>query len=54
MDIAVLQSHQVRAPIATILGLVGLMKYDSETDPENAEILEKHKTSTLSLIMLYG
>jgi DNA-binding NtrC family response regulator len=47
MEIAIMQSHQVRAPIANILGLVSLIKIEKISDPDNVEILEKLKTSTL-------
>lgn len=47
MEIAILQSHQVRAPIANILGLVSLIKVDGVRDPDNYEIIEKLKASTL-------
>ncbi len=44
LEIAFMQSHQVRAPIATILGLISLVKYDNLNDP-NIEILTRLKTS---------
>lgn len=39
-EIAWLQSHQVRGPVATILGLVPLFNYKNPADPDNLEILE--------------
>jgi PAS domain S-box-containing protein len=40
-DIATMQSHQVRKPVAQILGLVNLLNKDNPADPLNAEILDK-------------
>ena len=39
-DIAHIQSHQVRGPVATILGLTQIFNYDDPTDPVNKEIIE--------------
>ena len=39
-DIAHIQSHQVRGPVATILGLVQIFNYDDPTDPVNKEVME--------------
>ena len=39
-DIAHIQAHQVRGPVATILGLVQLFNYDDPTDPVNKEVME--------------
>ncbi len=39
-DIAHIQAHQVRGPVATILGLVQLFNYDDPTDPINKEVME--------------
>jgi CHASE3 domain sensor protein len=47
-EIAEIQSHQVRAPIATILGLIGLFNTDDPTDPINAEVLQRLKSATES------
>lgn len=48
-EIAFLQSHQVRVPVANILGLFNLFKFDNPYDPINAEILCKLKISAESL-----
>lgn len=48
-EIAFLQSHQVRVPVAHILGLFSLFKFDNPSDPINAEILCKLKISAESL-----
>jgi PAS domain S-box-containing protein len=39
--IAYLYSHQVRQPIATILGLISLFNFDKSEDPINAEVVLK-------------
>lgn len=39
-DIAWIQSHKVRAPVASILGLVQLFNKEQPDDPVNAEILQ--------------
>ena len=48
-EIAFLQSHQVRVPVAHILGLFSLFKFDNPSDPINSEILCMLKTSAESL-----
>ncbi|MCD6017567.1 MAG: DNA-binding transcriptional regulator BaeR [Bacteroidetes bacterium] len=48
-EIAFLQSHQVRAPVAHILGLISLFKSDNLTDPINKEIIKMLQTTTLEL-----
>jgi signal transduction histidine kinase len=45
-EIAEMQSHQVRAPIATILGLINLLNFKDPSDPNNADILIKLKAAT--------
>lgn len=47
-DIAFLQSHQVRAPIVRLLGLVNLVNYDNFNDPENKEIILSLKEATVN------
>ncbi len=47
-DIAFLQSHQVRAPIVRLLGLVNLINYDNFNDPENKEIILSLKEATVN------
>ena len=39
-DIAHIQAHQVRGPVATILGLIQIFNYDDPTDPINKEVME--------------
>jgi GAF domain-containing protein len=45
-EIAFLQSHQVRAPIAQVQGLFNLFKFDQPSDPGNAEIVRKLKVAS--------
>jgi PAS domain S-box-containing protein len=45
-EIAFLQSHQVRQPIAGILGLIGLFNFENSKDPINVEILIRMKEVT--------
>jgi len=42
-DIAFLQSHQVRVPVAQIQGLFNLFKFEDVQHPDNSEILRKLK-----------
>jgi DNA-binding NtrC family response regulator len=49
LDIAFLQSHQMRVPVTHILGLFNLFKYDSPSDPINGEVLQKLKSVAESL-----
>ena len=39
-DIAHIQAHHVRGPVATILGLVQLFNFEDPTDPVNKEVIE--------------
>ncbi|MBC7555103.1 MAG: tetratricopeptide repeat protein [Taibaiella sp.] len=39
-DIAYIQSHEVRGPVSTILGLVQLFNFEDLTDPANGELME--------------
>ncbi len=39
-DIAYTQSHEIRGPVSTLLGLVEIFNYDDPADPENKEVLE--------------
>jgi DNA-binding NtrC family response regulator len=48
MAIAFLQSHQVRVPIAHILGLFSLFRFDNPADPVNAEVLQMLKATAES------
>lgn len=49
LEIAFLQSHQVRVPIVHILSLYDLFNFENPADPINAEILGKLKMSAESL-----
>lgn len=42
-EISSLQSHQVRSPVASLLGLINLFNFDDLCDPENGEILTRVK-----------
>lgn len=46
-EIAFLQTHQVRAPIASILGLIDLINFAKPEDPQNFEIFYHLKKATL-------
>lgn len=48
-EIAFLQAHQVRAPIANILGLSSLFNYNAPNDPVNAEVVNRMKSATETL-----
>ena len=48
-DIAHIQSHDVRGPVATILGLTQFYNFDDPTDPINKEIVEGICTMTEEL-----
>jgi len=39
-DIAYVQSHEIRGPISTIMGLVQIFNFDKPEDPMNKELLE--------------
>ena len=47
--IANISSHELRRPVATILGLVSLFDEDNMQNPLNKEILSHLNTSTLEL-----
>jgi DNA-binding NtrC family response regulator len=49
LEIAFLQSHQVRVPVAHILGLFDLFEFDDPSAPINSEIFGMLKTSVESL-----
>lgn len=51
-DIAFLQSHQVRVPIAQIQGLYGLFKFEDIQHPDNPEILKKLKVTADSFDLI--
>jgi nitrogen-specific signal transduction histidine kinase len=46
IDIAHIQSHKVRGPVASILGLVQLFNFEDLSDPDNKEIMRGIVTST--------
>ncbi|OFY84505.1 MAG: hypothetical protein A3F72_13940 [Bacteroidetes bacterium RIFCSPLOWO2_12_FULL_35_15] len=46
-DIAFLHSHHVRAPIASILGLIELINFENPEDPKNIEIFYHLKKTSL-------
>ncbi|MBZ9650930.1 response regulator [Psychroflexus montanilacus] len=48
-SIAWTQSHEVRAPLAKILGIIDLINYQNETDPETQFLLEQLKASSCDL-----
>jgi len=49
LEIAFLQSHQVRVPVANILGLFSLFEFDNPCDPINAIVLNMLKVVAESL-----
>lgn len=49
MEIANIQSHKVRGPVATLLGLVQIFDYENMANPDNAEIVEGIAKVTNSL-----
>jgi len=48
-EIAWIQSHKVRGPVASILGLIALFNYEETADPVNKEILSGIKTASTHL-----
>lgn len=48
-EIAWMQSHEVRAPLSTIMALVGLFNHTNPADPENRELLRLIVVSTNKL-----
>lgn len=48
-EIAFIESHKVRSPVAKILGLEQLFNYDDPADPLNGELLEAIAQSTREL-----
>lgn len=48
-EIAFIESHKIRGPVATILGLEQFFNYDNLADPVNGEIMEGVKTVTNEL-----
>jgi len=48
-EIAWIQSHRVRGPVASILGLASLFNYEAHEHEKNIEIIEKLRVATLDL-----
>lgn len=48
-EIAFLQSHQVRRPIASLLGLISLCKFDDPGNPLNGEVLSRIEVAAREL-----
>ncbi len=49
MEIANIQSHKVRGPVATLLGLVQIFDYEDPANPDNAELVRGIASVTTSL-----
>lgn len=49
MEIAYIQSHKIRGPVATLLGLSNIFNYDDPYDPLNAEVLTGVRNVTTHL-----
>lgn len=45
-EIAFMLSHQARAPIASVLGLISLLNFENLADPMNVEVLQNVKKTT--------
>jgi tetratricopeptide (TPR) repeat protein len=48
-DIAQTQAHEVRGPVATILGLIHLFNHEDPTDPVNKDVIDKLDIATKKL-----
>ena len=48
LEIAFLQAHQVRAPVANVLGLINLLNFENPNDPINVEILKRLRETTIA------
>lgn len=48
-EIAWIQSHKVRGPVASIMGLIDLFNYEDSADPSNKDILEHLKEAVTNL-----
>jgi PAS domain S-box-containing protein len=48
-EIAWIQSHKVRSHVATILGLIPLLKYSDDTDDDTRTIIDGIKEASISL-----
>jgi sensor histidine kinase regulating citrate/malate metabolism len=51
-EIAFIESHKIRGPVATILGLEQFYNYEDLSDPFNGEIMEGIKKLSLELDMI--
>lgn len=49
MEIANIQSHKVRGPVATLLGLIKVFDKDDPANPDNIEVLHGIESVTVSL-----
>ena len=49
LEVAFLQSHQIRRPVADILGLISAFNLDNPSDPENIEVLTRLQTTAVDL-----
>ncbi|MEO8515856.1 MAG: response regulator [Flavobacterium sp.] len=49
LEVAFLQSHQIRRPVADILGLISMFNLENPGDSENLEILSRLETTALDL-----
>ncbi|HET6990244.1 MAG TPA: response regulator [Bacteroidia bacterium] len=45
-EIAILQSHQVRRPVANVLGLINLINFENPNDPNNTEVIRHLRQTT--------
>lgn len=53
-EIATLQSHQVRGPIARLQGLINLINFENPSDPQNIEIMKRIQKVTNSFDNMIG
>lgn len=53
-EIAFLQSHQVRKPVASMMGLINLFNFENTADPINAEVLMKMKSAVKMMDEVIG
>ena len=49
LEVAFLQSHQIRRPVADILGLISVFNLANPSDPENIEVLTRLQTTAVDL-----
>lgn len=49
LEVAFLQSHQIRRPVADILGLISVFNLNNPSDPENIEVLTRLQTTAVDL-----